>query len=257
VVREQATVGEALKALARFIHIHHSGMRLLIDSRKDVVTLAIDLRGALSRAPRQSTEMALGSLHRIIRSLAGEDWRPLEAHLTHSPPRNRKYYRSFFGCPLVFNAENDALVISARDLERAIPSAHPLIANYLEKRVEAIDVRRRQWDERVIEVVRTLLNNGDCTADRVAVHFACTRRTIHRHLAECGTSFSEILDAERADLALRLIEDRSRPLASVAEMLGFSAQSAMARWFKGRFGRSISEWRGDAREQALAAIRRW
>ncbi len=118
-------------------------------------------------------------------------------------------------------------------------------------------MRRRQMDERVIEVVRTLLNNGDCTATGVAEQFACTRRTIHRHLAECGTSFSEILDAERADLALRLIEDRSRPLALVAEMLGFSAQSAMARWFKGRFGRSVSEWRGDAREQALAAIRRW
>lgn len=257
VVREQATIGDALKALARFIHIHHSGMRLSIQPGNDIVTLAIDLRGALSRAPRQSTEMALGSLHRIIRSLAGEDWQPLEAHLTHSPPRNRRYYRSFFGCPLVFNAESDALVISARDLECAIPSAHPLIANYLEKRVEAIDVRPRQWDERVIEVVRTLLNNGDCTADRVAEHFACTRRTIHRHLAECGTSFSEILDAERADLALRLIEDRNRPLANVAEMLGFSAQSAMARWFKGRFGRSVTEWRGDAREQALAAIRRW
>ena len=40
-------------------------------------------------------------------------------------------------------------------------------------------------------------------------------------------------------------------------MLGFSAQSAMARWFKGRFGRSVTEWRSDAREQALAAIRRW
>lgn len=257
VVREQATIGDALKALARFIHIHHSGMRLSIQPGNDIVTLAIDLRGALSRAPRQSTEMALGSLHRIIRSLAGEEWRSLEAHLTHSPPRNRKYYRSFFGCPLVFNAESDALVISAHDLERAIPSTHPLIANYLEKRVEAIDVRRRQWDERVIEVVRVLLNNGNCTADLVAEHFACTRRTIHRHLAECGTSFSEILDAERADLALRLIEDRHRPLADVAELLGFSAQSAMARWFKGRFGRSVTEWRGDAREQALAAIRRW
>ena len=70
----------------------------------------------------------------------------------------------------------------------------------------------------------------------------------------CGPGF---LDAERADLALRLIEDRSRPLAAVAEMLGFSAQSAMARWFKGRFGRSVTAWRGDAREQALAAIRRW
>ncbi|MBI5322766.1 AraC family transcriptional regulator [Bradyrhizobium sp.] len=256
VVREQATIGDALKALARFIHIHHEGMRLSIEPQDDVVMLAVGLR-ALPRAPRQSSEMALGSLHRIIRALAGEDWRPLEAHLTHPPPRNRKYYRSFFGCQLVFNAEVDALAISARDLDRPIPSSHPLIANYLEKRVEAIDVRPRQWDERVAEVVRALLNDGDCTVERVAGHFGCTRRTIHRHLAECGTSFSQVLDAERADLALRLIEDRSRPLAAVAGMLGFSAQSAMARWFKGRFGRSITEWRSDAREQALAAIRRW
>jgi AraC-like DNA-binding protein len=257
VAREQATIGEALKALARFIHIHHEGMRLMIDRLGDVVTLTVRLRGGLPRAPRQSSEMALGSLHRIICALAGEDWRPLEAHLTHPPPRNRKYYRGFFGCPIMFNSESDALVISARDLDRKIPSAHPLIANYLEKRVEAIGVRPRQWDERVAEVVRALLNDGDCTVERVAEHFACTRRTIHRHLAECGTGFSEILDTERADLALRLIEDRSRPLATVAEMLGFSAQSAMARWFKGRFGRSVTEWRSDAREQALAAIRRW
>src|SRR5215510_15198863 len=257
VVREQATIGDALNALARFIHIHHEGMRLMIDSQGDVVTLTIHLRGSIPRAPRQSSEMALGSLHRIIRALAGDDWRPLEAHLTHPPPRNRKYYRSFFGCPLIFNAEVDALVISSRDLDRPIPSAHPLIANYLERRVEAIDVRPRQWDARVTEVVRALLADGGCSVERVAAHFACTRRTIHRHLAECGTSFSEILDAERADLALRLIEDRNRPLADVAEMLGFSAQSAMARWFKGRFGRSVTEWRSDSREQALAAIRRW
>ena len=257
VVREQATIGEALKALARFIHIHHESMRLLINPLGDAVSLTIRLRGGVPRAPRQSSEMALGSLHRILRSLAGEDWKPLEAHLTHPLPRNRKYYRSFFGCPMEFSAEDDALIISARDLDRPIPRAHPLIADYLERRVDAIDVRPRQWDERVAEVVRALLNDGDCTVERVAGHFGCTRRTIHRHLAECGTTFSEVLDAERADLALRLIEDHSRPLTTVAEMLGFSAQSAMARWFKGRFGRSITAWRSDARERALAAIKRW
>lgn len=257
VVREQATVGDALKALARFIHIHHEGMGLTIERREDVVTLRIGFRGGHLRVPRPSSEMALGSLHRILRSLAGEDWRPLQAHLVHPPPRNRKYYRSFFGCPLVFGAGADALVVSPRDLARTIPRAHPLIAGYLEKRVEALDVRPKRWDERVTEVVRALLAGRDCTVERVAEHFGCTRRTVHRHLAECGTSFSEILDAERADLALHLIEDRSRPLTNVAEMLGFSAQSAMARWFKGRFGRSITAWRGDAREQALAAIKRW
>ncbi len=257
IVREQPTIGEALKALARFSHIHHEGMRLSIEQDDDVVTLAILLRGGLRRAPRQSTEMALGSLHRIIRTLAGDEWRPLEAHLAYPPPRRQRYYRSFFGCPIVFNSEIDAILISARDLERPIPSAQPLIARYLQKRVEAIGERPRRWDERVSEVVRSLFATGDCSVERVAEHFACNRRTIHRHLAECGTTFSEILDTERADLALRLIEDRSRPLAGIAGMLGFSAQSALARWFKGRFGYSITEWRTGVRERTLAAVGRW
>jgi AraC-like DNA-binding protein len=34
----------------------------------------------------------------------------------------------------------------------------------------------------------------------------------------------------------RLIEDQSRSLPAVAELLGFSAQSALARWFRERFG---------------------
>ena len=176
VVREQATVGDALKALARFIHIHHEGMRLMID-RPGTSSRLPSACAAACRARRASqSEMALGSLHRIIRSLAGEDWRPLEAHLTHPPPRNRKYYRSFFGCPIIFNSEIDALVISARDLDRPIPSAHPLIANYLEKRVEAIDVRPRQWDERVSEVVRALL-------ERRRLHGGARRRALRLHPA--------------------------------------------------------------------------
>ncbi len=40
-------------------------------------------------------------------------------------------------------------------------------------------------------------------------------------------------------------------------MLGFSAQSAMARWFKARFGCSITEWRTGVRQRTLAAVGRW
>jgi AraC-like DNA-binding protein len=38
-------------------------------------------------------------------------------------------------------------------------------------------------------------------------------------------------------------------------LLGFSAQSAMARWFRGRFGCSISQWRADDGQRA--ALARW
>ncbi|MDF0522405.1 AraC family transcriptional regulator [Bradyrhizobium yuanmingense] len=247
IVREQATVGEAIEAFSRFIHIHHDGMRLEVTRDERTVTITLHLRGRRPRAPRQSIDMALGSVHRIIQSLFGGNWRPLEVHLHYPPPLDRKRYRDFFGCRVTFNADDDAILLSARDMERRIPSAHPLIANYLRKRIEAIESRPASWEAKVDEVVRTLLASGDCTVERVAEHLACTRRTIHRRLAASGTSFSAILDAQRADLAVQLIEDPARPLADIAVQLGFSAQSAMARWFRGRFGCTITEWRKGVR----------
>lgn len=247
IVREQATIGDAIQALSRFIHVHHDGMRLDIARDGWTVTITLHLRGRQPRAPRQSIDMALGSVHRIIQSLFDGNWRPLEVHFHYPPPGDRKRYREFFGCPVTFNAEADAILLSARDMDRQIPSAHPLIASYLRKRIEALDTRPAGWDAKVEEAVRALLAGGACTVERVAEHFACTRRTIHRHLAGCGTSFSAIVEAQRADLVTELIEDSSRPLSAIAQQLGFSAQSAMARWFRSRFGCTITAWRKGAR----------
>lgn len=254
IVREQATVGEAIDAFSRFIHIHHDGMRLDVTRGKQTVTVAMHLRGRQPRAPRQSIDMALGSVHRIIQSLFGSDWRPQEVHLHYPPPHDRKRYRDFFGCRVIFNADDDSILLSAHDMERRIPSAHPLIANYLRKRIEAIETRPANWEQKVDEVVRTLLASGDCTVERVAEHLACTRRTIHRRLAASGTSFSAILDAQRADLVTQLIDDPARPLSDIAVQLGFSAQSVMARWFRDRFGCTITDWRKGQRPPTAPAV---
>jgi AraC-like DNA-binding protein len=250
IVREQATVGEAIEAFSRFIHVHHDGMRLDIIRGGQTVTVALHLRGRQPSALRQSIDMALGSVHRIIQSLFSHDWRPREVHLHYPPPQDRERYREFFGCPVIFNAEDDAILLSPHDMERRIPRAHPLIASYLRKRIEAIETRPAGWEGKVDEVVRILLARGDCTVERVAEHLACTRRTIHRRLADAGTSFSAILDAQRADLVIQLIGDGGRPLADVAVQLGFSAQTAMARWFRNRFGCTITDWRRGMRPPA-------
>ena len=250
IVREQATIADAIEALSRFVHIHHDGMRLDVTRDGKSVTITMHLRGRQPSPPRQSIDMALGSVHRIIQSLFGSGWRPQEVHLHYPPPRDRKRYREFYGCPVIFNADSDAILLSASDMDRPIPSAHPLVASYLRKRIEALGTRPASWEEKVDEVVRTLLASGNCTIERVAEHLACTRRTIHRHLAASGTSFSAILEAQRADLAMQLIADPARPPATIARQLGFSAQSAMARWFRGHFGCSITEWRKGVRPDA-------
>jgi AraC-like DNA-binding protein len=257
VVREQATVGAALKALARYIQLQNEAMRLEIDRRDDLVTLAMFLRGGPQRATRQSTELALGRIHRLIASLFPADWRPLEVHLAHSPPRRRAYHRKFFGCDVTFNSEFDAIICYARDMDRAIPTAQPMLASYVENRVREIGTRPEYWDGKVRELMRALLPGGDCTIETVAEHLGCDRRTVHRRLRECSTTFSAILDTERSDVVMRVIEDGNRPLKEIAGLLGFSAQSALARWFRGKFGCSITEWRSGGRQRTLMAAARW
>jgi AraC-like DNA-binding protein len=251
-VREQATVRAAIEALARFIHIHDEAMRLEIEDKDDVVTIGLWLRGGRQRATRQSTELALARVHAIIRSLFSGDWRPLEVHFMHSPPRDSRNHRRFFGCNVTFDSELDGIVCAASGMDRPIPTADPAMARHMQSRVESIDVRSENWDDKVGELVRALLPSGNCTIVRVADHLACDRRTIHRHLLDRGTSFSTILDEQRAELVMRLIEDGNRPLVETAELLGFSAQSAMARWFRGHFGCSITQWRGGVRPKVLA-----
>ena len=257
VVREQATVGAAMEALARYIQIQNEAMRLEIDRRDDLVTIAMFLRGGPQRATRQSRELALGRIHRLMVSLLPEDWRPLEVHLAHGPPLRRTYHRKFFGCEVTFDSEFDAIVCRARDMQRTIPTAQPMLASYVENRVREIGARPERWDGKVRELIRVLLPGGNCAIETVAEHMACDRRTIHRRLSECSTTFSAILEAERADIAMRLVEDGNRPLKEIAGLLGFSAQSALARWFRGRFGCSITAWRGGGRRRALAVTTRW
>ena len=66
-----------------------------------------------------------------------------------------------------------------------------------------------------------------------------------------AATFSEIVDAQRAELVVRLIEGQTRSLPAVAELLGFSAQSALARWFRERFGQSITQWRSQSNRKFL------
>jgi AraC-like DNA-binding protein len=96
------------------------------------------------------------------------------------------------------------------------------------------------------------LPSGLCSADRVAKHLGVDRRTLHRHLAREGETFTSLLDTVRAELATRYIGNRDRPLASVSESLGFSALSAFSRWFRNRFGCSVSQWRASQGRSAAA-----
>lgn len=250
VAREQPTVGAAMEALGRYIHIHNESLSLRIAPQGDSVAIAPILRLGQPAPARQSIELVVGVAYRIFGAFLGPGWRPLDVHFAHAAPRNRETYRRFFACNVAFSAEFDAIICPAADLQRPMQAADAAMARHAQNYIEAIAARSATVDGRVRELIAALLPTGRCSIERVAQHLSCDRRTVHRWLAERGTTFSAMLDEHRAETVVRLIEDHSRSLPAVAELLGFSAQSALARWFGERFGCSITAWRARALRQA-------
>jgi AraC-like DNA-binding protein len=89
----------------------------------------------------------------------------------------------------------------------------------------------------------TLLGSGRCTIELVGQTLGISRRTLHRHLAGEGRTFSDIVDGVRRELVGRYIADRHRSLAEVSTLLGFSSPSAFSRWHRREFGTMASKER--------------
>jgi AraC-like DNA-binding protein len=92
-------------------------------------------------------------------------------------------------------------------------------------------------------MVEVLLPTGRCSLVHVSRSLNIPPRTLRRHLAEDGETFSTIVHATRARWAERYLANDAYSLTRIAHLLGFAAPSAFSVWFRGQFGTTATEWR--------------
>lgn len=243
-VREQPTVRLALEALARHARQVNEALFITIEDGSDVVVVREELIVGHAGPIRQSTELAIGVVFRMLRTLIGPQWKPLRVCFAHDAPSDRSVHARVFGCCVEFGHDFNGIVIARRDLEAANPNADPGMARYAQKMLEADDPgETTRTAAQVREVIMLTLGTGRCTVGVVAQHMGVDRRTVHRHLAAEDETFMGIVDSVRRELAARYIKDRNRSLAEVSSMLGFSAPSGFSRWYRRQFSGKASDQR--------------
>ena len=243
-VREQPTIRKALDVMAGYIFLHGESLLLSMKERDGEVKLSLAFDVDRPVRIRQGVELGVGFLHRSLQQLFRERWRPQMVCFTHAAPPKKDAHRKFFGTDVLFNQDFNGIICRSRDLDAAVPAADAKMARYVQQYLDTITARRNTtMTANVRECIYTMLPSGLCSADKVAARLGVDRRTVHRHLAREGQTFSSVMDSVRAELVTRYIENRDRPLASVSDLLGFSTVSAFSRWFKSQFGCSVTGWR--------------
>jgi len=241
-VREQPTLRRSVEVLARYTRRFNETLLMTIEEAGDVVVLREEVIVGHSGPVRQSTELAIGVVFRMLRTLLGPDWRPRRVCFAHDPPANRLVHERMFGRNVEFGHDFNGIVWARADLDRPNPDADPAMAKYAQQLLEtSLAGATNDVSSDVRELVVMLLGAGPCTIERVAQHIGVDRRTLHRRLAREKQTFSGIVDTVRQELAERYLNDRARSLAEVSSLLGFAALSGFSRWYRRQFSGRASD----------------
>lgn len=247
-VKYSPDVGTALRSLVRFFHLHTRGAKATLTVDGQLAYFGYQFEQPGTKGTDQVGDGALAVMLNIMQSLCGPGWKPSQVTLAHRKPAKVEPFRQFFRAPLLFDAEQNALVFLAEWLTYRLPVDDPELRRQLTEQIRAIEAHHRDsFPEQVRSVLRTALLTDRADADHVASLFSIHRRTLNRRLNEDGISFKDLVEEQRYEIARQTLLDTDLQVGDVAALLGYADASAFTRAFRRWSGAAPAEWRSGAR----------
>ncbi|MHC8306904.1 AraC family transcriptional regulator [Pseudomonas sp. PB3P13] len=224
------------KALQRgllFYSLFADGPALTLTCEGEMIRLSLD--DSQFRDPDHFlTESQLLVWHRLGSWLIGQRIRLEQATFSYPKPAHGAEYDLLFPCALAFSAAQSSLLFHSRYLALPLLQDERTLKHFLER--SPADLLSRPDDgDSLSSQLRRLLSRDSSTwpdLEAVAAHLHISPQTLRRHLREEGSSFQELKDQLRRDIAIYHLSRADLSLQQIAEQLGFSEPSAFHRAFK-------------------------
>jgi AraC-like DNA-binding protein len=245
------TLGAAYERLCRYQRLIHETSRVDLEIGDKRAVLRHQLAGGAA-APRQTAEFLLAAWVRAGRVITGVEWAPDEVHFVHPAPSDATEHARFFRTHVHFAMGENALVLSSRLLKtpctRADPALVAVLDGYAADRLEYMP-QSNSIADRVRTILVDELRGGEPTATRLAARLKMSVRSLNRLLAADNTSYQELLDGLRRQLAERHLAGQQMSISEVGFLLGFSELSSFHRAFKRWTGRTPAQFRQEFRSK--------
>lgn len=230
-------VGQAWENLSRFFSTQDTFAVVQLRRGKSSGSIAYTFPYYDRLGCKQAADLATNISPNIMRQLCGPQWRAQAMGLPYSQPPDLSIYRHLPVDKLIFDHPAHELFFDQAWLDRPLENSNPKMSELFNVYFSSVGKGRdRSSKDKVDSVIRDLLASGNCTLQQTASLMSISVRTLQNHLKIEGSSFQQLLDTARKDIAMHHLRRKDIPLSELAIILGYSELSAFTRAFTRWFG---------------------
>ena len=240
------TLKDAFERLVRYSRILVDIDRASLEETEDAFCFKIITPIGYIRAPDESYDAYLAVVLDMCRVSYGQELNPQRVTMMRGMPKHCSgEFFQLFRAPIEFSASEDALYFGKAKLLEDLPTANTELARandeIIQRYLASLDRANIAMQVRTKLVEQ--LSSGHATQTSIAKSLNMSTRSLQRKLKEEGSSFKEILEQTRRDLAQQYVREGQMSTKEITYLLGFSEPSNFARAFTRWTGVSPSEYR--------------
>ncbi len=239
------TLLTALQRLARYMDLVSNAATFSVSAADDGLWLELGHRGGERPVPRQRVEFGMLTVLTSCSWFTGRELVPQAVEFVYPKPADAEPRRKAFGCSVRYGCTANRALLSRADLALKLSARDQAMAMLHEKLVEA-ELERLEGTKtspRVRKILQGRCLHPEPRREDVAAALKISDRTLQRKLQREGTSFQQLLDDVRRELAQQHLREPDCSLKQVTELLGFENQSNLFRACRRWFGESPGRYR--------------
>jgi AraC-like DNA-binding protein len=197
----------------------------------------------------------MGLIVVLCRITLGEYFSPIEIRCRRPVPSDPDCFAAMLGSHIEYATDRNCITFVRSDIMEPLATANAELARVNDEQAETylatfIDVSAAH---EVVSRIVERLPDGPPSQSQIAAAMHVSNRTLQRKLKDEGTSFIDLLQDARLNLARKYLAQPQRSIVEIAYLLGFSEPSTFSRAFKRWTGSAPAEYRADKLRQSASA----
>jgi AraC-like DNA-binding protein len=236
---------DALNRLVRFSRFLSTGSVVWLEEIDERVDLVITGPEKFPGFAFAAIDLGMAAFLRMCQITVGQPIHPVLVTLQRARPEDTEPFERVFRSPIEYEAPANRLCFDKAIVDAPTATPSPELARINDQTV--IDYLARFDRSSIAMQVRAQiieqLPDGTPHQDAIAQSLHVSLRSLQRRLKDEDTSFKQLLEGTRRELALQYIRESHRPIGEITYLLGFSEHSNFTRAFKRWTGYSPAEFR--------------